>query len=352
MNTLSGRWLAFSRASGRLDPRAVLQHVGGRKGLEGATLRDLMRAGVPAGLAQTILETPPLSFEASCWRIGDADYPADLLDLTHPPWVVWYQGNAERLKAPAVSVVGARRCTQRGRDTASLLARSVVEAGGVVVSGGARGIDHAAHLGAEGQTVVVLGGALRSSRSHSADRLLQDILAKGGLILTEVPPGDPTFPFHFPRRNRLIAALGRGCVVVEAAKRSGARITARLALELGRDVAAVPGSMSAPASAGCLRLIADGARCLCSIAEVVDLLGTGGGGAVFQAETPETVSQIAARVGKSPGEVLRLLAVWEVTGAARRAAGGLWWINSCGGASSSPGGSGASSPGGPSLPRG
>jgi DNA protecting protein DprA len=350
MNILSGRWLALSRASGRLDPRAVLQHVGGRKGLEEATLRELMEAGLPAGLAQTVLETPPLSFEASCWRIGDADYPAALLDLPHPPAVVWYQGNAERLEAPAVSLVGARRCTQRGRDTASLLARSVVEAGGVVVSGGARGIDHAAHLGAGGQTVVVLGGGLRSSRSHAADQLFQDILSQGGLLLTEVPPGDPTFPFHFPRRNRLIAALGRGCVVIEAAQRSGARITARLALELGRDVAAVPGSMSAPTSAGCLRLIADGARCLCSIAEVVELLGIEGVGVVRSADIPETVSQIAARMGKQPGEVLRLLAVWEVTGAARRAAGGLWWVNSCG-ASSSGAGSGASSPGGPSLPR-
>ncbi len=351
MKLLSGRWLALSRASGRLDPRAVLQHVGGRQGLEGARVRELMDAGVPAGLAQTILETPSLSFEGSCWRIGDADYPAALLDLPHPPAVVWYQGDAARFEAPAVSIVGARQCTQRGRDTASLLARSVVEAGGVVVSGGARGIDHAAHLGAGGQTVVVLGGAIRSSRSHTADRLFQDILSQGGLLLTEVPPGDPTFPSHFPRRNRLIAALGRGCVVVEAARRSGARITARLALELGRDVAAVPGPMHAPASAGCLRLIADGARCLCSIAEVVDLLGTGAVGVACPAEIPQTVSQIAARLGKPPGEVLRLLAVWEVTGAARRAAGGLWWVNS-GGASSSAGDSGASSPGGPSRPRG
>ena len=351
MNILSGRWLALSRASGRLDPRAVLQHVGGRQGLEGASIRELMDAGVPAGLAQTLLETPSLSFAASCWRLGDADYPAVLLDLPHPPAVVWYQGSVARLEAPAVALVGARRCTQRGRDTASLLAQSVVGAGGVVVSGGARGIDHAAHLGAEGQTIVVLGGALCSSRSQSADRLFQDILSQGGLLLTEVPPGDPTFPYHFPRRNRLIAALGRGCVVVEAAQRSGARITARLALELGRDVAAVPGPMHAPASAGCLRLIADGARCLCSIAEVVDLLGLEGAPVVLLPDVPETVSQIAVRLGKQPTEVLRLLAVWEVTGAARRAAGGLWWVNSCGGPSSSGGGSGASSPGGPSLPR-
>ncbi len=189
-------------------------------------------------------------------------YPAALLHLSDPPPVIYHRGDLSVLSVPGVVIVGSRRATAYGRRTAAELAARAARAGRVVVSGMALGVDGAAHRGAleaGGVTAAILGSG-PDRPSPRAHRALAGELLRQGAVLSEHPPGTPPLAHHFPRRNRLLAALGDRVVVVEAAVRSGALITARLALELGREVWAVPGSVFSPVSAGAHRLLEDGAR--------------------------------------------------------------------------------------------
>jgi DNA processing protein len=194
--------------------------------------------------------------------LADPAYPRALLDLSDPPLMLYARGRLERLKTPALAVVGARSATVQGTRDAGMFASAFSGAGITVVSGLALGIDAAAHAGGlagPGGTVAVVGTGL--DRCYPAcHRALAQRIAADGLLLSEFPLGTPARSQHFPQRNRLIAALARGVLVVEAALRSGSLITARLAAELGRDVFAVPGSIHAPLAAGCHRLIQQGAK--------------------------------------------------------------------------------------------
>ncbi len=325
----AGRWAVLARWSDRVDPRALLAPVGGDVNHLGEpALRD---AGAPAGLVRA-WRGPPPETEPPWATVGDAHYPSALLDLPRPPPALWLRGDPGVLRLSGVAVVGARACTPYGRRIARQLGGGLAAAGGLVVSGGARGIDSEAHAGAaaSGATVAVLGAGLATRFGPSATRLLHSILDAGGCLVSELPPHDPASRRTFPRRNRIIAALASATVVVEAGLRSGARITARLAAELGREVHAVPGPLGAPASAGCLRLITEGAQVVEDLGELMGLArGSGGpaghGVALLAAlEEPRTPGELARLLDRPCPEVFQELVLLELGGAVVRTPGGRY----------------------------
>ena len=202
---------------------------------------------------------------------SDPRYPTGLRNLHQPPPVLYARGELELTNRPCVAVIGARHHTQYGADVARQIAAGLAYAGVVVVSGLARGIDGIAHratLESGGRTIAVLGSGCDVPYPHEHDTLLRDV-ADNGLVLTEFPPGEPPRRDHFPRRNRLIAALSLGVVVVEAGPRSGSLITVGHALELGREIFAVPGPVTRSTSAGTNALVRDGATVVLGVEDVI-----------------------------------------------------------------------------------
>ena len=207
--------------------------------------------------------------------IGSPDYPERLLPLADPPPLLFLRGDASLLRGATVAVVGSRAPSPVGRRTAERIGQDLARVGVVVVSGMALGIDGAAHRGAlrsGGGTIAVLGSGPERAYPAANRDLFREII-QSGLIVTEFPPDEPAFPFNFPRRNRIIAALSFGVVVVEAGPGSGALITADHALDLGVEVFAVPGSVELKQSHGPNRLIQEGAQLVTAAREVVEALG-------------------------------------------------------------------------------
>lgn len=206
----------------------------------------------------------------------DPDYPADLLDLELPPPVLYIKG--EIPDRPAVSIVGSRQADPYGLEAGELFGRELARAGLTVVSGLAIGVDSAAHRGAlgavDGRTVAVQARGIEGVYPASNRRLAERILERGA-ILSEFPVGTAPLPRNFPIRNRLIAALSVGTLAVQAARRSGTLITARLALELGRDVYAVPGPIFHKRAAGTNELVRDGALMALAPHDVLEALPLG-----------------------------------------------------------------------------
>jgi len=203
------------------------------------------------------------------------DFPPLLRGIPDPPLLLYAMGDRSCLLRPAVAVVGARRCSRSGAEVAGTLGRELARRGVVVVSGLARGIDTAAHRGAvaAGSSVAVIGSGLARPYPSANRGLMRAILDRGGVVLSEYPPLAGARKRHFPERNRLISGLARGVVVVEAGEHSGSLITARLALEQGREVCAVPGSVSNPASRGCHRLLRQGATLVEHADHVLEAFG-------------------------------------------------------------------------------
>ena len=203
-----------------------------------------------------------------------ADFPALLEDSPSPPAALFVVGDANLAWQPQVAIVGSRHASQGGRAHAAGFARALAQAGFTITSGLAEGIDGAAHaaaLDAGGRTLAVLGtGPDRVYPETHAELALR--IAEGGALVSEFPPGTPAHPAHFPRRNRIIAALALGTLVVEASLRSGSLITARNAAEAGREVFALPGSIHNPLARGCHQLIRNGARLVETSEELVDEL--------------------------------------------------------------------------------
>jgi DNA processing protein len=191
----------------------------------------------------------------------DEDYPRLLAEIHDPPLLLFTQGSLERLRSPAVAVVGSRNASRYGGEVAATLAAGLSAVGISVVSGLARGVDTAAHeaaLEGPGGTIAVLGCGLDVDYPRENARLKREIVRRG-VALSEFAPGEEPRPQNFPIRNRIIAGLSAGVVVVEASRRSGSLITARLAADFGRDVFAVPGSVFSENSAGTHELLRDGA---------------------------------------------------------------------------------------------
>lgn len=199
-------------------------------------------------------------------------YPVGLLDLEDRP-SIFVNGTLREM--PGIAVVGTRKCTRYGIDLAEASGLAIARAGWTTVSGLARGIDAAAHRGClrgDGHAVAILGSGIDVCYPKENQPILDEILAEGGAVVSEYPPGTPPDRWRFPARNRIIAAASSAVVVVEAAKTGGALITARLAAELGRPVFVVPGDVDRPASEGCNLLIRDGAYPVLGAADLIEEL--------------------------------------------------------------------------------
>ena len=204
--------------------------------------------------------------------IGDADYPALLSHLDNAPPVMCVKGNLALLARPAVALVGARNASAGACQFARQLAFELGQMDLSVVSGLARGIDTAAHAGSiDSGTVAVIAGGIDVVYPPE-NRALQDAIAERGLLIAEQPPGTEPRARHFPYRNRIIAGVSAGTVVIEAAPKSGSLITARLAAEAGREVMAIPGSPLDPRSRGCNQLIREGATLVQNASEIAELI--------------------------------------------------------------------------------
>lgn len=207
--------------------------------------------------------------------VADADYPQALLNIPDPPLLLYVKGRTELLNAPALAIVGSRSATAQGLRNAESFAQSVSEAGLCVASGMAHGIDAAAHRGGlrgRGSSIAVVGTGL-DKVYPAAHRALAHQLAQQGVIVSEFPLGTPPLAANFPRRNRIISGMSLGCLVVEASLQSGSLITARMALEQGREVFAIPGSIHSPQSKGCHALIKQGAKLVESAHDILEELG-------------------------------------------------------------------------------
>ena len=206
---------------------------------------------------------------------GEPGWPSAFETLPDPPRAIFVRGDPALLEARGVAIVGTRECSSEGWEWTHTAAGRLAEEGLVVVSGMARGIDAAAHRGsldASGDTIAVLGCGVDVAYPEENAELM-DRVAVSGAVVSEHPPGTQPRPWNFPRRNRLLAALSEAIIVVEARLRSGALVTARLALDLGKEVFVVPGWPASPLSAGPLALLRDGARAVRSAEDVLEDLG-------------------------------------------------------------------------------
>jgi DNA processing protein len=283
-------WLRLSTARG-LKP-AALRILLGAFGLPQNVLAQpfaTLAATAGSDAARAALAPPAPSFAdqidaLNAWcaapgnalmTLADPAYPPRLLAMPDPPPLLYVQGRLDLLHARSIAVVGSRSATPQALEDAARFARVFAAAGVTVVSGLALGVDAAAHRGALGErggtaAVIGTGADLVYPWEH---RALAAQLAQCGAIVSEWPLGTPARSANFPQRNRLIAALVEGVVVVEAAMRSGSLITARLANDMGRDVFALPGSIHAPLARGCHRLLKQGAQLVESPEEVLESLG-------------------------------------------------------------------------------
>lgn len=269
-------FLALHLVTG-IGPRltaALLERFGSPSAIRSASREELME--IPylgakiAGQLQAAWENPDIDAECSrlekfgvaLCRFGAPDYPAALATVAAPPQLLYIKGALEARDEQAVAVVGSRACSSYGRRIAERLGHDLARAGWTVVSGLARGIDACAHRGAlqaGGRTLAVLAGGLSRIYPPEHTDLAAEVAAAGALI-TEAPMTMEPMAALFPARNRIISGLSRAVVIVEAADRSGALITARLAAEQGREVFAVPGAVDSVASAGSLHLLRQGAK--------------------------------------------------------------------------------------------
>jgi DNA processing protein len=274
---------------GRVSARRLLAEFGSPEAVLGASVSQRAEhvgigpatalASEPEGLASLVdiswnwLQSTQEGAR-SVITLGDPDYPAMLLETADPPLILHAAGRTNLLQADALAIVGSRNPTPQGTLNATAFAQNLGDAGWVIVSGLALGIDAAAHEGAlktRGATIAVVGTGLDRvypKRHHE----LAHRIAVEGLLLSEYPIGSPPLSAHFPQRNRIIAGLTRGTLVIEAAVESGSLITARLAAEAGRDVFAVPGSIHSPQSRGCHSLIKHGAKLVESAQDVLEEL--------------------------------------------------------------------------------
>lgn len=281
--------------------------------------------------------------------LADLHYPRRLLETDQPPPLLYAKGNLQILKRPAIAIVGSRHATAQGETTAENFAESLCRAGLAVVSGLALGIDGAAHRGAlkaDGATIAVVGTGLDIVYPAKHKALAHQI-AQHGLLLSEYALGTPSINYNFPRRNRIISGLSEGCLVVEANVDSGSLITAKLAIEQGREVFAIPGSIHSPVSKGCHALIKQGAKLVESTEDILSelrhirlpntsLADSPNGLIPNWTNLPSEASpvlacmgfdpifaeQIAARSGLTPGEVSTMLTLLELEGVVSHLANG------------------------------
>ncbi|MFM1892048.1 MAG: hypothetical protein RLZ44_1125 [Pseudomonadota bacterium] len=329
------------------DPRRL---AAGRSAQLPARLRDWLRQPDWAQIDQdlTWLAAP----EHHLVPIGSAAYPPLLRETPDPPLALFVLGDPELLALPQIAMVGSRNPSSGGRRTAHDFAAHFAARGLTVTSGLASGIDGACHQGAldgGGLTLAVTGTGLDRVYPASHRELAHRIVAAGGALVSEFPPGTPPKPGHFPRRNRIISGLALGTLVVEAALQSGSLITARQALEQGREVFAIPGSIHNPLARGCHRLIREGAKLVETADDVLEELGPLLGGlpapagdpvpaeAASPSQDPDyqrllgamgydpmAVDTLVALTGLAPASVSSMLLLLELEGHVSSVPGGLF----------------------------
>jgi DNA processing protein len=296
------------------------------------------RARMAARIAQAIDRAARCHLTPMTW--GDPGYPPALAAIVDPPPVLWLRGAASALvAAPAVAIVGSRAPTPYGLEVAGQLAADLARRGVTIVSGLARGVDSAAHRGAlssRGTTVAVLGSGVDVVYPPEHVGLAREI-EQLGAVTSELAPGTPPNPAFFPQRNRLISGLSRAVVVIEAAKTSGSLITARCALDQGRDVLAVPGSVLGGRNRGGHGLLRDGAKIVESADDILEELGLSAGAAGEHSSSGRRVDPVLAclpvgescdldtiseRSGLNSAQLLPRLFELELQGLVRRAGGG------------------------------
>ncbi|MGE0079801.1 MAG: DNA-processing protein DprA [Thiohalomonadaceae bacterium] len=348
------RWLALLRAPG-LGPKACRELVAHAGGIERLFLEP------PPDLAPELrswLRRPDwAAAEADlAWAEGehrhilipsDPRYPPLLASIPDAPPVLYVVGDPAPLACPQLAMVGSRNPTPGGAETAYAFARHLAGAGLVITSGLALGVDAASHKGtldAPGQTIAVAGTGLDRVYPARHKALAHAIAAQGALV-SEFPPGTQPLPFHFPRRNRIISGLSLGTLVVEAALGSGSLITARAAVEQGREVFAIPGSIHNPLARGCHRLIREGAKLVETAGDILEELAPQLRAALAEAETtdvpaavelepaarrllesldqaPTAVDLLVERSGLTADTVSSILLVLELQGYVASAPGG------------------------------
>jgi DNA processing protein len=342
-------WLKLTQISGLGNEglRHLLQAFGSPEAILDASVSSLSQYVRPS-VAKAIREDVDDTFfdTTANWlndplnriiTLADAEYPQTLLNIADPPLVLYIKGRLDLLNVRSLAVVGSRNSTAQGTRNAEAFAKAVSDAGLCIVSGMAHGIDTAAHRGGlqgMGSSIAVVGTGL-DKVYPAANRELAHQLAQYGTIISEFPLGTPPIASNFPRRNRIISGLSEGCLVVEASLQSGSLITARMALEQGREVFAIPGSIHSPQSKGCHSLIKQGAKLVESAQDILEELGFASGmakiGVVaehplltqlgFDAVDIETLSQ---RSGLTIAELSAILLQLELDGAVATLPGGLY----------------------------
>jgi DNA processing protein len=278
------QWLALSQTPGigAGRGRKLVDHFGAIDRLFAASLTELESCGIPAAAAQSIalgksLELASAEYDriremgSAVIVLGDTDFPHRLLEIYDPPLVLYIKGSAEIIAQPGIAVVGTRHPTPYGIGMAERLACDLAARGLVIISGMARGIDTAAHRGAlsaHGRTLAVWGTGIDVTYPKENQKLSEQILDSGGAIVSEFPLGTFPAPQNFPIRNRIISGLSVGVLVLEAGEYSGTRVTARCALEQGREVFAVPGNVTNKLSWGPNTLIKQGAALIATWEDV------------------------------------------------------------------------------------
>jgi DNA processing protein len=305
------RWLKLIRAEG-VGPtifKRLLAYFGEIERVFSASMAELMKVeGVGDKTARGIFRTRDdfdaakelaLADQLGVWVIHarDARYPAALKAIYDPPPVLYVKGTLTRADSLAMAIVGSRRCTHYGTEQANRFSHLLASAGFTIVSGLARGIDTAAHRGAlaaAGRTIAVQGCGLANIFPPENKALFEQI-TENGAVISELPLGYEPLAENFPGRNRIIAGLSMGVLVIEATARSGALISAQAALENNREVMAVPGRIDSPASSGCHKLLKQGARLVDGIDEIMDALGHVGEGLKSYADTAATKAEQEAQ---------------------------------------------------------
>jgi DNA processing protein len=349
-------WLRLLRTPGigRTSARRLLAACGSPQAVfdaRPAVLRELVGAEAASALNEPPLQHDEQLAATRAWlegdasrhviALGDATYPSSLLETADPPLLLYAQGRVELLQAASIAVVGSRNPTAQGNDNARAFAKHLSQVGLTVVSGLALGIDGAAHEGAlagPGGTIAVMGTG--ADRIYPArHRALAHRIATEGLLLTEFEIGTPPLAENFPQRNRIIAGLARGTLVVEAALPSGSLSTARAAVEAGREVFAIPGSIHSPQSRGCHALIKQGAKLVESADDVTselqwrsnaapakDTSPTAAESPLLRAlgHEPTTLDALGARTGMSAADLNAQLLELELDGRVARLPGGLF----------------------------
>lgn len=347
-------WLGLSltRGLGGEGARRLLTEFGSPDAVLSASvgsLRSIVNADVASELSKGVSDeviSPALDWleddQNHIVTLGDSDYPQALLNIPDPPLLLYVKGRLDMLNRTAFAIVGSRNATPQGTNNAEEFSRVLSEANLCIISGMAHGIDAAAHRGAlcgAGSSIAVVGTGL-DKVYPAANRELAHALAGQGALISEFPLGTPPLAANFPRRNRLISGMSIGCLVVEASLQSGSLITARLAMEQGRDVFAIPGSIHSPQSRGCHALIKQGAKLVETARDILEELSgqlappgrsqdttgepQGSGLLELIGFDPVSVDSLCMRSGLTVSQLSAMLLTLELDGRITALPGGLF----------------------------